>query len=638
MTTKRNEEQNNAQALRIIQGFSVQWLAAITMLIDFEKKGGQAGADGIEQTYAFISKLTSRDLGGSSGAAGLHVNSPGKTDASIHLEFKPTKAQIVKRLHEEQLDMCHRDNPFLEVAVSFKGYSTKMHASEEARLQWWDEVLTTVVKDNLSGGLQVLWGPSSERQAIIEKAKAEEEPSLEDEDLPRPKLFIPLDRAETLTEENISIVSQETLPPNLFRRPNTPINKSINSLFRKQLLPSSFEKMQIKTGDVDKDLNDLTEEVHVRLLCNEVNFKSYLHLKTPLTTTSPQWIESEFPYYVKKTFGIRGLKVFRSVLISLDEQFAWKNGEADLKLTEVMKSAGYCKGKGEKGAYKTKDREEVIKILDLILAIQVRIPLKDKGNNTGITFPLFHTIFTIDSAKPKRLTTIKKVGISGEVEVVDYFAPHRMDRRIKPNEVWYKDSFFPKSGSPQYTFAEKRLYSLPDKNAIGILLCDGFYEEWRMNPGKAYLSFKLRTLLQRADLPLNGKNAARERKRLFEELEFLKEEGFIGEYARNPIENENPLDEVIYIYPPEQIKEINQKIADKKISFLGGAEKKETQRILNTQELSKIIEGSGLPQNQFANKVGVKKGYLSEMKNGKKNITPEFSKKVLDTFPKSLAG
>ncbi len=466
--------------------------------------------------------------------------------------------------------------------------------------------------------------------------KAEEEPTLKDEDLSRSKLFIPLVRAETLTEENISAISQENFPAEYFKIPTSLHSQSVYSLFTKATSTNTIQIEEVPTGGRDKNCVLKKKEIRTMLLCEDKDFQGYLELDSPLLQSTPKWNESQIPIYVDKTFGVQGIKVFGSVLISLDEQFAFNDGIADLKLSDVMNGAGYKRGPNR--AYKTKDREEVIKILDLILSTKYA-KYEEEGNQ--LTWKKYHIFITLSEegqATRKRTTRLPKkessLDGSEKIELEDYYAPDRLDRKIQANPVWYSDSFASKAGSsPQYTIAQKRLYALPLKHEIVIGIGNSLWVEWRSNPGEPYLARSVKTLLDRANLSLKGKNLSRDIKRLFQELDYMKAEGFIGDYARKPSESGESLSEVIHLYPPEQTREINQKIASKRFNLLGNGKKKESLKAISPQELSSLIEKSGLSANKFAEKVGVTPGLLSKIKKGEKKLSFDLSQSIRGAFP-----
>jgi hypothetical protein len=648
MNTARNENGKYTDLMLVqalFRTFSLQWMVVIQILTDFEKTRGVV-TEGNDPAYSYLSEVTAKDLGVSTGVANLtldHLVPP----VTISLEFKPGKpwpppiktALTLNEVTEvstgngetAQIIPDDPSDPSLEVLVTFKGYSTKMHASEEARLKWWDETLRILSQPEYTGW-QILWGPTAKREAIIEEAEAADLLPENKNKTPRSRVFIPLDKAEALTPENIAIEKGIT-PSGYFRTPtNAHSQQSIYGLFVNKSSSSTVETVFINTGKIDGQLREKMKEIRSMIICDHPDFKAYIELEAPLFKTTPQWNEAELPNYVDKAYGVQGIKILGSVLMSLDEQFAYEDGKADLDLVKIMEGAGYKKGAN--GAYKTTERVDVIKILDLILACKYTLLEKTEDEIKWTRYPLFLTLSEEGQTTIKRSTRLPiKDPSTNETHYEDRFVPERLNRKIQANPVWYTDSFFPKNGfSPQYSIVPKVLYTLDVKHGIAIRIGHSLAPEWRNNPGESCLKRSVKTLLERAKLPLSGKHAARDRARLFKGLDFMKAQGIISNYERKPSKEGQPLSEIISLFPPEQTKERNLKIANKKFSLLR-IEKPKPPKALLAHELSSLIEKSGLSANKFAQAIGVDAGNISKMKKGEKTISLTISQKIREAFP-----
>jgi DNA-binding transcriptional regulator YiaG len=649
MNTARNENGKYTDLMLVqalFRTFSLQWMVVIQILTDFEKTRGVV-TEGNDPAYSYLSEVTAKDLGVSTGVANLtldHLVPP----VTISLEFKPGKpwpppiktALTLNEVTEvstgngetAQIIPDDPSDPSLEVLVTFKGYSTKMHASEEARLKWWDETLRILSQPEYTGW-QILWGPTAKREAIIEEAEAADLLPENKNKTPRSRVFIPLDKAEALTPENIAIKEDFS---NYVKIPTNEPSRHLFNLWNKPILSSDWQTKEISTGNVDSKLLPIVEQNLWRPILKEPAYMQYLELRGSLFRDSPQFNHAELEHYVDKFFGVPGLKMLGIMLILIGEKFALDNdGIMVFDLPEVMELAGYKKGPNR--AYKTEKCLEVIKIQDLLFSLHYRAIKTNGSHFEAEEFPYFHILNTKISGN-KRTARAKLKGSPkdevGNYLLQDVYQYDRYTRTVKVNQ-WYTDAFTKTTGrSLQYTYTEKKLFRLDEnKRKIALRIGINLALEWRHNPEDTYLKRSVKSLLLRAKLPLKGVNAARDRKRLFRELDFMKDHGLIGGYEIEPTENGKSLEDMVLLYPPGKLKELNQKIAAGKLVHLDNKRRKIGEKLVPPQELSSIIEKSGLSANKFAETLGVSRGLISEIRSGKKKISSKLSQKIRAAFP-----
>ncbi len=82
--------------------------------------------------------------------------------------------------------------------------------------------------------------------------------------------------------------------------------------------------------------------------------------------------------------------------------------------------------------------------------------------------------------------------------------------------------------------------------------------------------------------------------------------------------------------PPDWLKEDIKQIKDKKEKLLPKTEPKEP--LLTSKELARLINNTGNNQRSFANHIGVSQSMISNIVNGKREMTQKINDKIIDTF------
>ena len=135
-------------------------------------------------------------------------------------------------------------------------------------------------------------------------------------------------------------------------------------------------------------------------------------------------------------------------------------------------------------------------------------------------------------------------------------------------------------------------------------------------------------------------------KDLENELEYMKEQGFLGDWKCNgdkkyPSECADPWNCVMKLTPPEwlneELKQIkngttNKKYLPKRKQTTGGTQTE----ALTREKFIDIYKLSGLTQNQFANRLGISRQAVNYIinENSRKNPSREISKKIIEKFSK----
>ena len=655
-TKQLPQESLDSSSRKISQAFAPQWIAAIRALVDFEQKGGSHEADPryvfqqtqvLKETESVISPLlpSHKNLGFREALEVCGTVGRGRS-VSIPLDSSPPVSMDLEI-------RSYRGNPFFEAVVTFKGYSTKMHSSDEARLAWWNRSLTKLDALELTGRhVCLVWGSSSilmaEDGRTLLPQKMFQKMLTYREALPESPFnvlntLIRLDKAEPQTLETLARESREVL---LKGYPKIPTNNFSNQLYNlffgttsqvfKVITELISSEMELKDGKLEPKY----AEFYCSMLSDDPDFKAFVKAESSLFQTDHQ-LEgaSEFNRYIKKTFGHFGIQVLGAVLTALDDQFAYYDNDrsAVLDLPELLKNMGYKRG--ENGAYKTDDLVKVGKVLDCILSInfEFRFKLQNSDKYDWQKWKAFTVV--AEMGETSKRTTRVRLNKNGKTQLEDRFVSRRKSLRVRATEIWYRESFYPPNGlAPQFTRVKKELFALPKKHSISTLLGVNFALAWRRNPEKPFITRTVGNLFKTAGLKTSGRNLGRDNKKLVEEFKFMKDEDFVGDYVRMPSKDGNFLEDVMHIYPPEPTRELNEGIAANRIRLLEGKKSEEKEKALTLRELSKINEKSGLSANKFAKEIGISPGHFSKIKKGEKTITLEFSQKVRERFPSKASG
>jgi DNA-binding transcriptional regulator YiaG len=396
----------------------------------------------------------------------------------------------------------------------------------------------------------------------------------------------------------------------LFAIPTIDPFHSVTSLLsgKKAVYPRPIERLKNLTGEKNSDLSDKFE-IHRRVIIyNDPKFQAYLRLQPRLFDSSPYWQEEQLEKYIKKTCGPWGLKVFLSLLIQLYEQYAWRDGYCVVDINDIMHGAGFKRGPNR--AFKTEDREIIARILDLILSLEILVPMK---NEEAVTVPLFNTVATHwkPSETKNRLTTIPRKDDQGEIiGHDDCFGLDRSRQLIQVNSHWYGDALKGIPGrDPQFTWISKLLVRLPIKQNGARLLGLMFARNARLNIGKE-LSYSVETLLKRADMKTSGKNFARDAlERLFKTLELMKKKKLIEDF-RHERRGDGPLKDMIHISPAKVVTERLSPTGQKRLEFL--EDKKGNEAILSDEEFFAALTDSGMTSGEIAERFGVSRQTVSQ--------------------------
>ncbi len=396
-----------------------------------------------------------------------------------------------------------------------------------------------------------------------------------------------------------------------------------------------LEKLEIPTGKKNLDLTDETKSIR-RVVIRGDGFQAEIQPEDVLFNSTPRWQEQELHPFIEKVFGPKGRRVFTSLIVELSDQHARHNGGfVRIDTNNIMKAAGY--ELGSNGAYNTEDRVNAIKMLDIICSLKLCIFSQSKDKEIEDTIPLFLNLWT-RSETTKRSTKIALKNDQGEISgYKDCFVPDRVIRHIQVND-WYLDAFKQIPGrDPQYTPMDKRLAKLPHNREVERCLGIKFLFHFRVNAskvntGKDYSPLSLQSLLKSASLQASGGNAARNRNRAMEALDYLKKEQLIiGDFRREE-RPDGPLLDMIYVSPTKELKEKLELIGKRGLALLQGNRGDDKITPLYEDEFFTALVKSKMKNADIAKLFEVSPPTVTKWKNkqaGKEGEAINPSKKIL---------
>lgn len=353
----------------------------------------------------------------------------------------------------------------------------------------------------------------------------------------------------------------------------------------KYAILSDSPKIRAETKEYDNDLFNI-EKIDIELM---------------------EYIQAQ---YIKKAFGIEGLRHFLALLIGLYERY--NENSFIFTIDEHLDRLGYKKKKY--GSYDIKLRETASQIVKLFTSLWITMQKKYGSDKERIVqLKLF-------SVSQKELIILKRSKVIRE-------------RIVIRAEDWYKKGF------NTYTKVLKRVVrENHQKNPLTIFLAPMFDVFWRINEkGK---SFALKNLMEWCNMNISGRYTLKNIKDLEIELDYMKDNDYLGQWSHNG-ENKSmskckdPMKIVMNITPPIWLSEEIKKIKEKKNLYVLPAEEKQAD--LSTDEFNKCLKKyikNGGTQKSFAEKLGVSPSYVNKIKNGKREITSEISDKIRTVFSK----
>jgi hypothetical protein len=579
-----------------------------------EEQGGSAGKDGGSPSFTFQSFVTS-DFVSHPITVSIANQVPGSPLVSLVLEVFPSEEKF-----EEKSGL-----PYLDVTVTFEGYSSALHSSQEERRLFW----TYFVGQLIDGGF------CAESIHILGE---------EENTVAQGKLGVKLPIGTITTELKLreTIPPSSTLPATITEKVEAiverdflryPAHKEMG-FFERAFIGSGREGLpQIVRTSLKGEFDLLTEsfkfeEFHTAILVDTKELRVQSLVENSLFAKEPVFLASECQRYLAETYGPGGLRHFLAIIDGLDEYGGYQTGTFIWDLNEHLARMG---AKKKKGAYNSEDRKLALQIVNVFLSTKLLIYSKDK--ETKLTVKPFHEEATISE---RRRVTRKRNPETGQLE--DCFDYERTRIQIHASD-WYTKAFSNLDGSPQYTkFRRSLIQENHKKHPITIVLVPRLSREWRMNRGAVKRS--VYGLLEWCN-----KNREKHKTRVLEllenELNYMQTRGYLGSWeiknGKLPLSSLTNYDSVLILNPPSELRTDLSTINAKREKLLPSRVlQEETTTILNEKDFKGIVERSGLSDARFGEKIELSRQRVNGMKNGKVAITKEVSERVLGAFSSLL--
>ncbi len=348
------------------------------------------------------------------------------------------------------------------------------------------------------------------------------------------------------------------------------------------------------------------EEKYIAIVSDNPKVEAQADITTTFFKEDLRFREESLAIYIKRTFGPEGLRHLLGLLIGLEENS--RKGHFEWSVNNHLERLGYKKKKN--GTYDTELKESASEIIKVFTSLFITARRKEGKKE----FIQGERLFSIEGYKKE---TFDKIIIDERIT-------------IRATDFWFKNAFEPKDGhSGKYTkLLKKSARENHREHALTIFLAPLLAVFWRMNPEQ---KISVRHLMEWCDLDM-GKYRFRDLKKMESELNYMKEEGYLGDWTNNG-ENivlsncPDPFNIPLTLTPPRWLDDELQRIHAKKDlpKQLGSQEP----TLITLEELKKIFEASELSARQFSSKLGLTNATLSYVLNGKRPITKDFSEKIL---------
>lgn len=321
--------------------------------------------------------------------------------------------------------------------------------------------------------------------------------------------------------------------------------------------------------------------------------------------------------YIKKTYGAEGLRHLLAILIGMEEH--GRTGSFKFSLNDHLERLGYTKG--QSGSYKHEVKQTASEIVYILCNLHISI-IKKKGK---------------EKYKIQALRFFNLEGTGTELEkgkIID------KEFYITATE-WYKQAFTSNSNeSPKYTkLLKEMVHENHFKHPITIYLTTLLSIFWRMNPE---LEMSIKNLMEWCNLDTESNHRKYHLKDLEDELNYMKEKGYIGGWKNKysdlkPSECENSFDCILILYPPKWLKKffLEADVKNDKLLTINLPFNQEDNKnlLMSKEDFKNIQEKSGLTIKEFSEKLDISSRMFYHIMNEDKKISPKVFSNLKEQFP-----
>jgi hypothetical protein len=324
--------------------------------------------------------------------------------------------------------------------------------------------------------------------------------------------------------------------------------------------------------------------------------------------------EETLAAYVNRVFGAEGMRHLMALLVGLEEN--GRKGKFTLTINSHLERMGYKREKS--GSFNSRVKliaSDIIRILGGLSLNSVR----PTNKNVRIT--------------SQRLFTLVKSDVKFDLnkEIIEGFF------EIRAEDWWYNDAFSPIAGEPpKYCkLLSEIIQEDHSRHPIAISLLPIFGTFWSSSPVAEFIVTRLMDWcnLDYSTPKFGGDKHRLERLReLEDELDYMKTRGYIGDWKSNsekrPSETEEPFECLVKIVAPhwfeEKLIEIDEKREPLPLSL--------ADQPFSSDELSLLIDKTGLKVDEFAEKIGVSKRTVQYLRSGEKPVSKKLAIKIRECF------
>lgn len=323
-------------------------------------------------------------------------------------------------------------------------------------------------------------------------------------------------------------------------------------------------------------------------------------------------------FYIQRAFGPEGLRHFLTILSKFGEQ-GTQNDLIKWNLNDHLERMGYQRK--SHGSFDKREKDIAVEILRIFTSLNVCIYRKNKKKEELNVRQLF-TIVGFDVTKD--LSTQVSKG-----EIV-----------IRADESWYSKPVEIIGEQPQFTNILRKILQVnhhhyPHAHFLSVL----FALYWRIDLTGRKL--KVSSLLNSCGISQKGVHAKLGLKNLEKELNYMKKEGYIGDWFnlttpnKLPSSTKEPYSQVLCFNPPMWFRKSLEEVQINKQKHLDKAkiELPKEFKILSTDEFNEVFRQSKLSVSDFSDKIGVSRQTVSYLKSGSKPVSKDMSSKIWKVFP-----
>lgn len=417
-----------------------------------------------------------------------------------------------------------------------------------------------------------------------------------------------------------------------FAIPSHPIMRMIMSLFSgksgnipRRLLDKTVARSPVEEQAVKEFLQSIfvseqfykdnkLEKITYALICDTSKVEAKAIIDQNLFQNDLDIQEEELAAYIKRTFGIEGLRHFYGFLIAMEENN--RNGYFEWEVNEHLERLGYQrKQNGSFNPEVKKFASKVLLLLTNLVLIAQNKSSKDKRQIEGIK--LFHLEkFSMETFKNNIIS--ERLG-------------------IRASDLWYSPGFVANDGTRMFTrLLRKIAKENHQEHPLTIYLSPHLAIDWRMNREK---KVSVKNLMEMCNLDMRSHHRLYHLRSLEAELAYMQKEGYIGDWEnitepdKKPSECHDPFACILKIKSPEWLDEELRLIDEKKEHIRYIQSQPAEKRSMTRADFIKVFEDSHLSVKDFVAKLGISRRMFYFLKNGDREFTPDLQDKILLIFP-----